>query len=414
MKKLSFLLILLLISSCLAVLPVHGFAWLNGWDFRKRLSVSQSSDAGTNYQLNFTFHFGSGSDSGAVIYLDGHCQSNFSDLRFTEDDGTTFLDHWRKSYVEADQAEFWVEISANLTEAAAQIYVYYGNSEADSASDQATTFINVIDGVVLGLPMDEGEGDTVTDYSGNGNDGIATGTTIVDGKFTGKNARSFDGTNDYITVPDHASIDGLTAFCIFGWLKPEDDGNPAERSFSRRLQESGVPDVPWDIHIKVSQNSWRGIFNTDEGIAVPYAPATMTYNEWQFLMMEWDGSTITVYVNNVAGTPQSRGGTIYAGDTLFIGGVGAGTLKGIIDSQTITNSALTTSQKTNLYNNFGDVTLEEGSCLVRVWADPVPSVVAGAEEITVAPQGSLLASIIVGCIVLVPMFIAAVLVLRRR
>ncbi len=46
--------------------------------------------------------------------------------------------------------------------------------------------------------FNETSGSTISDASGNGNDGIATGTTIVDGKFG--NARDFNGSSDYIKV----------------------------------------------------------------------------------------------------------------------------------------------------------------------------------------------------------------------
>ncbi len=49
--------------------------------------------------------------------------------------------------------------------------------------------------------LNETSGSSVADASGNGNNGTAAGTTIVDRRF-GK-ARSFNGTGDFIGIPDN-------------------------------------------------------------------------------------------------------------------------------------------------------------------------------------------------------------------
>ncbi|MBI3194473.1 MAG: VCBS repeat-containing protein, partial [Ignavibacteriae bacterium] len=58
--------------------------------------------------------------------------------------------------------------------------------------------------------------DTVRDACVNNNHGIATGTTVVNGKF-GK-ARSFNGTSDFITVPHNSSLDFLGQMTIEAWV----------------------------------------------------------------------------------------------------------------------------------------------------------------------------------------------------
>lgn len=417
MKKTSLILMLLLLSSCWAVLPVHGYTWLNGWDFRKTLAISQSSDAGTNYQLNFTFHYGSGSDSGAVVYLDGHCQTDFDDLRFTEDDGTTFLDYWRKSYVEADQAEFWVEITANLTEAAAQIYVYYGNSEVDSASDQAATFINVIAGVVGAWMMNEAlAADAVVDYSGNGNHGTPTDTTVVDGKYAGTKARSLDGIDDNVLLVPNSMLDfGVEARVFEFW-------------FFRTIPPASTEKIVWFYESGIAQSAGVMLLSDGklryypDGSSNVYSAILTSLSEtWIHAVLVYDGSDGRWYIN---GEPSGGITTTTVRDFISCGVVfGAGYrddtevfdshFSGKLSHIHMYNN-LSADEISNLFNNFGDPSLEQGKVLVRKWVYPVPSVVAGSEEITVAPQGSLLASIVIGCLVLVPMFIAGVLILRRR
>ena len=79
------------------------------------------------------------------------------------------------------------------------------------------------DSGIVGLwHFDEGSGTTASDSSGNGNDGTllptGSGPTWVSGKFG--RALSFDGTDDYVSVPDSLSLDiGTSDFTIEAWIK---------------------------------------------------------------------------------------------------------------------------------------------------------------------------------------------------
>jgi len=74
------------------------------------------------------------------------------------------------------------------------------------------------DSCVLYLPMNEGEGSVVYDHSRYGNNGQIVGANWTTGKF-GK-ALSFDGVDDYVKVPDSASLKfGEDSFSITLWLK---------------------------------------------------------------------------------------------------------------------------------------------------------------------------------------------------
>lgn len=91
--------------------------------------------------MNITCYYGSGSDSGFAVYLDGECQADFDDIRFTEDDGETLLDYWLEDKTDSNYARFWVEISDDLG-SDVTIYVYYGNESASSLSDGDATFLS--------------------------------------------------------------------------------------------------------------------------------------------------------------------------------------------------------------------------------------------------------------------------------
>lgn len=71
-------------------------------------------------------------------------------------------------------------------------------------------------GLVSYWPMEESSGTAVGDVTGT-NQGTASGAYITDGKFG--NARTFDGTNDYISVPDSSSLRLSSPLTLEMWYK---------------------------------------------------------------------------------------------------------------------------------------------------------------------------------------------------
>jgi len=116
-------------------------AWLTGWGYRKSHVINYAAGAGTLYQKQITVHYGSGTDGDDDVYLNSHSRTDFGDVRFTDDDGTTLLDYWMESKVDSDYAIFWVEVADDLSTVAATIYVYYGKADATTTSNGINTFI---------------------------------------------------------------------------------------------------------------------------------------------------------------------------------------------------------------------------------------------------------------------------------
>jgi hypothetical protein len=126
---------------------------LSGWNYRKSHVINSATGAGTNYQVKITVYYGSGSDSGGDIYCNSKCKTDFGDIRFTDDDGTTLLDYWMESKTDSDNAVFWVEVADSLESSNQTIYIYYGKSDA-------TTTSNIKNTAVIGDDFDDGSIDT--------------------------------------------------------------------------------------------------------------------------------------------------------------------------------------------------------------------------------------------------------------
>jgi len=115
--------------------------WPTGWSYRKKHVISSASGAGTNYQIKIKVHYGSGTDGGQDVYLNGHSQADFGDVRFTDGDKETLLDYWLEEKEDSDYAIFWVEVAGDLSSQNQTIYIYYGKSDATTISNGPNTFI---------------------------------------------------------------------------------------------------------------------------------------------------------------------------------------------------------------------------------------------------------------------------------
>jgi len=116
--------------------------WLTGWSYRKACTIRGSSaGAVADYQIKIVVRYGSGSDSGQNVYLNGKCRSDFGDVRFTDSDGTTLLSYWIEKLVLSGYAVFWVKVPYIPTYPSTKtIYIYYGNPYATSMSNGSATW----------------------------------------------------------------------------------------------------------------------------------------------------------------------------------------------------------------------------------------------------------------------------------
>ncbi len=124
-------------------------AWLSEWDYRKKHTLNQTVGCGTSYQVMVKVYYGSGTDGtetvygiyGGKVYLDGKCNTDFSDVRFTSSDGETLLDYWLMEKSDSNYAIFWVEVSGDIGSSDVNIYIYYYNELAESTSNVENTFL---------------------------------------------------------------------------------------------------------------------------------------------------------------------------------------------------------------------------------------------------------------------------------
>jgi hypothetical protein len=68
-------------------------------------------------------------------------QTDFDDIRFTDDDGVTLLDYWLEVKIDSTSAVFWVEVKDYIQGNDFQpFYMYYGNDTVSTTSNGPHTF----------------------------------------------------------------------------------------------------------------------------------------------------------------------------------------------------------------------------------------------------------------------------------
>ena len=118
-------------------------AWLSGFDYRKKITITAATDAGTNYQVKFLIGKASGA-TGEDFDLGGHCLDTFADIRFTSSDEETELKYWIEKVETSGTSKLatvWVKVSADLSTSDQDIYCYYGKADATTTSDGENTFL---------------------------------------------------------------------------------------------------------------------------------------------------------------------------------------------------------------------------------------------------------------------------------
>lgn len=154
-----------------------GAGTLLGWSYREQIQITGSPDGSlTNYNMEFFLYYGSGTDSTDVkqfkIYLDSRSNTDFSDIRFTADDGTTLLTHYAIDVYSSDYAQVIVNVPSIPTGTTTDIFIYYGNPLASSTSNNS--LIEFYDDFNSGITA--GEWSTQDGGAGDGGD-VRTGQT---------------------------------------------------------------------------------------------------------------------------------------------------------------------------------------------------------------------------------------------
>jgi Concanavalin A-like lectin/glucanases superfamily len=198
-------------------------------------------------------------------------------------------------------------------------------------------------GLVAYYPLD---GNAV-DYSDNGNSGSISGPVWVSGYYG--NALHFNGSNDYVMVPDKASLSMINGLTICAWINPE-IGNMWYRVVGK--SNSSNSDDCWGIGEAMAGGICFTIWkNGSQTYTNGHTPLQM--GQWNHIAGTWDGNVMHIYQN---GALQSEMCTVSppidnSSNPLYLGKLPNNTyyFKGAVDEVMIFNRGLTANEIDSIF-----------------------------------------------------------------
>ena len=190
---------------------------------------------------------------------------------------------------------------------------------------------------VLLLHMNETSGTTVSDASGNGNNGTATGTTVVDGRF-GK-ARSYSTTGEIVTIPHSTSLNfGTGAYTLEAWVNTLNLTNLGGHPCFKVSNGRG-----WQTELESNGNVSFSV-EGDQGRTGLTSVRQINDDKWHHIAGVVTQTTLRLYIDGVldSSVPVTTLGSLDNNGNLNIGlssGITPNPFKGLIDEVRISNKA---------------------------------------------------------------------------
>jgi hypothetical protein len=255
----------------------------------------------------------SGWDSGSTFPSGGYTvnstvfkwQLEYVNLRENHPDDVSDISRLTFSKTTDIGANFWID-DVRLTS--------YGKTSNNTLTPADSYLYGSSDNsLVAYFPMDETSGQLVKNVAST-KSGIATGTTVTTG-YSG-NARSFDGSSDYISVADTPSLDGMDQLSLSTWVKVNSFSSQTVVPIGKDVNSVSyriniAPSGQLSFVVATSNNSW---YSTG---TVVDSSVSLTTGKWYHIAAIYDGSRVRIYVNGqLTGTgSQDISGNILNSDS---------------------------------------------------------------------------------------------------
>ena len=269
-----------LLASLIAFASSPAYAWWDqDWAYRKQVTVDTTA-TGVNV---------SGAVGRTVVLIRLHSGNftftetleNGADIRVVDTDDKTPLPYHIESYNAKDGlATVWVSVPALNGGEKKQIWIYFGNPNAEVGEDVAGTFDP---DYMAAFHFSEGPGQPAADKTANANNAMAAAPGVNDSGIIGRSVR-FPGQGAIIINPAPSLAMAAGApFTFSAWVKASQvAGNAAV--FARGPLVIGLN---------------GGFPYVSVGGASVQAAAPVKQGEWTHLAAAADGATIRIYVNGI-------------------------------------------------------------------------------------------------------------------
>jgi len=329
------------------VQPVRAEPWKPGWQHRKSITIDHSI-VGAGGLVNFPVLIDINDAN-----LTSQAQPDGDDIYFT-DNGGVQLSHEIELY-SAGHLVAWVKVPSLSSSVDTVLYMYYGNLAAANQEDAS----GVWDANFMMVQHLEEVSGTHYDSTVNGNDGTAVNGVVRNAAGNIDGADSFDGTDDYVTIPHSSTLTGFTqAFAASCWIKMD---NITGRRTILNKWNAGTGQRAWYIDYDSTRGAnTLGLFVSQDGSAYSYwyAAFTPVAGSWYHIAVVWrSGQQPSFYVNGAAVTvtTSTARASVYSGDAqpLYIGRsyTTGRYFDGVIDEVRLSNQTRSAEWISTSYNN---------------------------------------------------------------
>ncbi|MDO8578463.1 MAG: hypothetical protein Q7R50_04715, partial [Dehalococcoidales bacterium] len=289
---------------------VSAAGWLSGWNNRIQLTINHTkvSSTLTNFPVMIHISSSSGTNGADVSAMFSALGSNSQKLAVTGADGTT------QNYVEIvrwdstnKQANLWVKVPSVSSTVDTVLYLYYDNGQTNntgfvgptgSAAAQNVWDKSFVAVWHLAQSGNGGAGEfidsTANRYNGQGGSGLGKGTPTVTTSGTPMGvAQSFNGNNNYISVPDANAFSVTTTgqLTVSAWMSPSVVNQPTSTGgYTRWLGKSASGGHEWQFvyydQSYSSRSQWISFYNysASGGLgAGDYSTGNFPANSWVYV-----------------------------------------------------------------------------------------------------------------------------------
>jgi chitodextrinase len=159
-------------------------------------------------------------------------------------------------------------------------------------------------GLAAAYAFSEGTGLQTADASGNGNSGTLSGATWTGaGKYG--SGLTFDGTNDWVTVPDAASLDLTSGLTVEAWVRPT-----TTTGWRTVLLKEHGSTLAYALYGNATGNRPLGVVYTGGAEQKLSGPTALALNTWAHLALTYDGAQLRLYVNGTQRATKAVTGAV--------------------------------------------------------------------------------------------------------
>lgn len=336
----------------------HLDPWFNAsWTYRIKVTVDNIKVDGSSNHTNFPVYLDL---SDLPLAFHTNVKSDGCDIRMVEANEITetafeLVDYDATS--DTGEIHFLADSLSYTTDT--DFYIYYGNSGASCYAITDTYGAEAVwadYSAVWHMQEDpSGTAPQILDSTANSHDLTSFGTMTSGDLVTGKigNAIDFDGSNDYFSTPDTASLDpGLGDFTTSGIVNLDD------ASTRQQMMFKGDTSGDWWLHGNLSNTALE--IGYDDASSFQYFRPTVTAiltSQWYHWVGVRDkGSLFFVYEDGVSlGSTATNNGDVQSTQALEIGTtngeIGSVFLDGRIDELRIRKEVLSTDWNSTEHNN---------------------------------------------------------------